>query len=73
MNCLSPVSGDRYRMVNRKGEIVWKGKRLYISKALIGDYVALRQIEEPLWEILFGSYSRRILNEATGKIISHGY
>ena len=56
------------RKVNRNGEIKWKGKHLYISKALIGEYIALKQIEEQLWEILFSSYLLGILNEATAKI-----
>ncbi len=56
------------RQVRHNGEIRWKGELLYISEALAGEPVALKQQEEHLWEIRFSSYSLGLLNELTGRI-----
>ncbi len=41
---------------------------VYLSEALVGEAVALKQQEEHLWEIWFSSYSLGVLNELTGRI-----
>ena len=56
------------RQVRHNGEIRWNGELLYISEALAGEPVALKQQEEHLWEIRFSSYSLGLLNELTGRI-----
>ena len=56
------------RQVRHNGEIRWKGEFIYVSEALAGDPVALKQKEEHLWEIRFSSYPLGILNELTMKI-----
>ena len=56
------------RQVRHNGEIRWKGELLYISEALAGEPVALKQQEEHLWEIRFSSYSLGLLNELTSRI-----
>jgi len=53
------------RQVRHNGEIRWKGELLYISEALAGEPVALKQQEEHLWEIRLSSYSLDLLNELT--------
>ena len=58
------------RKVNRNGEIKWERRGIYISKSLIGEYIALKQKEEFLWEIWFSCYPSGILNVATGEIMS---
>lgn len=56
------------RQVRHNGEIKWRGELIYISEALAGEPVALRQKEEHHWEIRFSSYPLGILNELTGRI-----
>jgi len=56
------------RHVRHNGQIKWRGELIYISEALAGEPVALKQKEEHLWEIRFSSYSLGVLNELTGKI-----
>ena len=56
------------RQVRYNGEIRWRGELLYISEALAGEPVALKQQEEHLWEIRFSSYSLGVLNELTYRI-----
>lgn len=43
------------RPVRASGEICWQGKRIYISQALSGEQIGLRQLEdEHNWEIRYG-------------------
>jgi len=56
------------RQVRHNGEIRWNGELIYISEALAGEPVALKQKEEHLWEIRFSSYPLGVLNELTGGI-----
>jgi transposase InsO family protein len=58
------------RQVRHNGEIQWKGKFIYLSEALVGEPVGLRQKEEHLWEIKFSFHLLGILNESIGKIIT---
>ena len=57
------------RKVRHNGEIKWKGKLIYVSEALAGEPVALKQKEEHLWEIRFSFYPLGVLNELAGKIM----
>ena len=56
------------RQVRHNGEIRWRGELVYLSEALAGEAVALKQQEEHLWEIWFSSYSLGVLNELTDTI-----
>lgn len=56
------------RQVRHNGEIRWKGELIYVSEALAGEPVALKQKAEHLWEISFSSYPLGVLNELTGKV-----
>jgi transposase InsO family protein len=56
------------RQVRSNGEIRWRGELVYLSEALAGEAVALKQQEEHLWEIWFSSYSLGVLNELTDRI-----
>lgn len=58
------------RKVRHNGEIKWKGKLIYVSEALVGEPVALKQINEYLWEIKFSFYTLGVLNELFGKIMT---
>lgn len=71
----SSLNKERYnydavtRKVNRNGEIKWKRKAIYISKALVGEYIELKQRENYLWEIWFSHHNLGILNLHTGKVL----
>ncbi len=56
------------RKVRHSGEMKWKGDFVYVSEALVGEPIAMRQIDEHLWEITFSSYLLGVLNDITGKI-----
>jgi len=55
------------RQVRRNGEIRWKGELIYVSEALAGERVALKQKNEHLWEVRFSFHPLGVLNELTGK------
>ncbi len=44
----------RVRRVRSNGEIKWRGRRLFLSEALIGEPVGLQEVEQDLWRIEFG-------------------
>jgi len=56
------------RKVRQNGEVKWKGDFIYVSEALAGEPIAMRQTDEQLWEISFSSYPLGVLNEMTRKI-----
>jgi len=57
------------RHIRYNGEIRWNGELIYVSEALAGEPVALRQKGEYLWEIRFSSYPLGILNALTRKVM----
>ena len=48
------------RRVRSNGQIRWQGNKRYVSEALVGQLVGLRQIDNERWEVWFGS---RLLGE----------
>jgi putative transposase len=62
-------SGDVIvKQVRTHGEIMWKGKSIFISETLIGEPVALKQIGEQLWEMRFSFHPLGILDESVWKV-----
>jgi transposase InsO family protein len=57
------------RKVNRNGEIKWKRKAIFISKALIGEYIELKRKEEQLWQMWFMHYPLGVVNVTTRKVL----
>ena len=57
------------RQVHNKGDIKWKGNLIYVSEALAGEPVSLKQLDNHLWEIRFSFHHLGILDERTGKIM----
>lgn len=47
-------SSVEVRRVRSNGQIKWTGQMLFLSEALIGEPVGLRQIDNELWSIHFG-------------------
>lgn len=58
------------RQVRTNGTIKWKGSELYLSEALVGEPVGLKQVDNEAWQIYFSFYPLGILNEKTQKIVS---
>jgi transposase InsO family protein len=57
------------RQVRIGGPIKWKGELVYVSKALVGEPVGLRQVDDNLWEVYYSFLLLGILDERLGKII----
>jgi len=52
------------RPVRNNGEIVWHGKRIYVSQSLCGERIGLLQLEdEHKWEIRYGFQKLGILDD----------
>ena len=56
------------KRIKHSGEMYWKAKWIYISQALAGEPIALKQIDDYLWEVRFSFYLLGIFNESTGKV-----
>lgn len=57
------------RPVRTSGEILWKGKRIYISQALSGERIGLLQLEEEhRWEIHYGFQKLGVLDDYSCKV-----
>jgi putative transposase len=65
--------GSQYmvRQVRSNGEIKWKGKLVFVSEALVGEPVGLRQISDSEWDIRFSFHPLGILDERTGKVMKN--
>lgn len=57
------------RQVRHNGTIKWRGELVYVSEALAGKPVALKQRAEHVWEIRYSYLTMSVLDELTGKII----
>jgi hypothetical protein len=53
------------RFVHTNGEIKWKGTKIYLTEALIGQYVALTQTDNYLWKVNYSFYPLGFLDEVT--------
>jgi len=56
------------RQVRSNGCIKWKGEFVYVSEALAGEPVGLKQIDEDEWEMRFSFHKLGILDERIGKV-----
>jgi len=57
------------RRVRTNGEIRWKGGKVFLSEALVGEPVGLRQISNRLWAIYYGPLEIGLLDDSTKKTI----
>ena len=55
--------------VTNKGYINWRGSQIYVSEALCGEHVALKQVDNSCWEIRFSFYLLGIFDESIRKFI----
>ena len=69
---LSPVEYETWftvRRVRSNGCIKWRGGFVYVSEALAGEPIGLRQIDEHRWELKFSFCNLGILDERAGKVL----
>jgi len=69
---LPPVEYDSWMAVRRvvpSGGIMWRNSYIYVSQALAGEPVGLKQITETTWELWFSSYLLGIIDEKTNKVL----
>mgnify|MGYP007017488848 CR=1 FL=1 len=57
------------RQVRIGGPIKWKGDLVYVSKALTGEPVGLKQIDDRSWEVYYSFIPIGTLDEDLGRII----
>lgn len=55
------------RKVRSNGEIRWQGQLLYVSEALIGEPVGLKEIDNGLWALYFSHQHIGMLNPEKGR------
>ena len=60
--------GVEVRRVRSNGQIKWVGEMLFLSEALIGEPVGLRQIDNELWSIHFGPVPLAVYHAGTRSI-----
>ena len=60
--------GLEVRRVRSNGCIQWHGKLVFVSEALIGEPVGLRQIDEFRWQLLFCRMPLGVINERISHI-----
>jgi len=62
-------AGTVVRYVTNRGCIKWKGLLIFLSEALKGEYVALKQIDNHLWQVRFSFHPLGLFDEKARKII----
>lgn len=62
-------AGTVVRYITNRGCIKWKGLLIFVSEALTGEYIALKQIDDHLWKVRFSFYPLGFLDEKAGKVI----
>jgi transposase InsO family protein len=66
---ISYDNGIVVRQVRNGGLIRWKGDLIYVSKALVGEPVGLKQIDEQQWEVYYSFLLLGLLDENLKRII----
>jgi transposase InsO family protein len=69
---LEPVEYDSWMKIRRvvpSGGIMWRNNYIYVSQALAGEPVGLKQITETTWELWFSSYLLGMIDEKTNKVL----
>ena len=57
------------RRVRTGGPIRWGGGLVYVSKALVGEHIGLKQVNDQLWEVYYSFLPLGVLDEGLGRII----
>jgi putative transposase len=60
--------GIEVRQVRNNGYMKWQGKMVFVSEALIGEPVGLRQLDEARWQLLFCKMPLGVINDRMNTI-----
>jgi transposase InsO family protein len=60
--------GIEVRRVRNNGYMKWHGKMMFVSEALIGEPVGLRQLDEARWQLLFCKMPLGVVNDRISTI-----
>jgi hypothetical protein len=60
--------GIEVRRVRSNGQIKWHKKRVFVSEALIGEPIGLRQLDDARWQVLFCNMRLGVINERLSTI-----
>ena len=60
------------RRVRSTGQIKWHGNLIFVSEALIGEPVGLKQIDDARWQLLFCNMPLGVINERVSTIERRG-
>ena len=63
---------DQVRRVRSNGEIKWKGSKIFISDALIGEAVGVCEGEDGHWTVRFANIPLLLINRSTGRTARYG-
>ena len=66
------AADEQVRRVRTSGEIRWKGSMVFVSEALVGEAVALRQNEDGHWRVRFADVPLLLIDHKTEKIARYG-
>ena len=61
-------TGLQLRRVHSNGCIKWQGRSVFLSEALIDEWVALREVETDVWELRFGQYPLGRLGPGSSRV-----
>lgn len=62
-------TGTVVRYVAPNGCMKWRGSLVFISEALSGNHIALKQVDDHLWKVRFSFHPLGLLDEKQRKII----
>jgi len=63
---------EHVRRVRSTGEIKWRGSTRFISEALIGEAVGVREREDGHWVVRFADVPVALIDRTTGKVARFG-
>lgn len=62
------AAGIDVRRVRSNGHIKWHGKDVFVSEALVGEPIGLKQLDEARWQLLFCNMRLGVLDDRLGKV-----
>jgi putative transposase len=65
-------SDEAIRQVRSDGEIKWRGTKIFISQAIAGEAVGIREREDGHWLVRFADVPLALIDRRTGKVARFG-
>ncbi|MBA3810591.1 MAG: transposase [Caulobacteraceae bacterium] len=63
---------EEVRRVRSNGEIIWRGGKLFVSEAIIGEAVGVAQRPDGHWTVRFADVPLGLIDRMTGEIVRFG-